>query len=82
MAAPACLAQQTLHSASDEHWAEAVRREGIIKPLAEGQVTGRGAVRAASRQLGLSVPRTYRLLREFQTRPVTDALLPHRSEPG
>ncbi len=82
MAAPACLAQQTLHSASDEHWAEAVRREGIIRPLAEGQVAGRGAVRAAARQLGLSVPRTYRLLREFRTRPVTDALLPRRSGPA
>jgi len=48
MAAPACSARQTLHSASDEHCAEAVRLEGIIRPLAEGQVAGRGAVRAAA----------------------------------
>jgi hypothetical protein len=82
MAAPACSAQQTLHSASDEHWAEAVRREGIIRLLAEGQVAGRGAVRVAARQLGLSVPRRYRLLREFRARPVTDALLLRRSGPA
>ncbi len=54
MAAPACSARQTLHSASDEHCAEAVRLEGIIRPLAEGQVAGRGAVRAAAPRASLA----------------------------
>ncbi len=54
MAAPACSAQQTSHSASDEHWAEAVRREGIVRPLAEVQVAGRGAMHAAAPRASLA----------------------------
>ncbi len=54
MVAPACSAQQTLHSASDERRAEAVRREGIITPLAEVQVAGRGAMHAAAPRASLA----------------------------
>jgi putative transposase len=65
-----------LHSASDKDWAEAVRRAAIIRPLAEAQRCSKAAVQAAAKSLGLSIPRTYRLVQNFRSRPLTASLLP------
>lgn len=50
---------QSAHSASDEDWAEAVRREAAIRPLVEAPQRGRLAVQAAAKSLGLRVPPVY-----------------------
>jgi hypothetical protein len=65
-----------LHSASDKDWAEAVRRAAIIRPLSESQRCGKAAVQAAAKSLGLSIPRTYRLVQNFRSHPLTASLLP------
>jgi putative transposase len=68
--------------ASDEDWVEAVRREAVIRPLAEMSRPGRVAVLTAAGALGLSVPRIYRLVRDFREQPVTASMLPRRSGPA
>ena len=60
----------------DEAWAEAVRRAGVIAPLAEEGRCTRAKVREASRTLGLSVQSTYRLLARYRETPVTASLVP------
>ena len=71
-----------MHSASDEDWAEAVRREAVIRPLVEAPRLGRPAVLAAASSLGLSMPRIYRLVRNFRNHPVTASLAARRSGPA
>jgi putative transposase len=66
------------HAASDEGWAEAVRREAVIRPLAEAGRRGRVLVQDAARRLGLSVPQVYRLVRDFRSQPITASMLPRR----
>jgi putative transposase len=73
---------QSAHSASDEDWAEAVRREAAIRPLVEAPRLGRLAVQAAAKSLGLSVPRIYWLVRAFRDRPVTASMLPRPPGPA
>lgn len=72
---------QSAHAASDEDWAEAVRREAAIRPLIEAPRLGRLAVQAVAKELGLSVPRIYSLIRTFRTRPVTASMLPLGGDP-
>jgi len=71
---------QSPHAASDEAWAEAVRREAVIRPLAAVPRLSKAAVDVAARSLGLSAPRVYGLLRVFRRQPVTASLLP--TQPG
>jgi putative transposase len=66
----------SLYSASDEDWAEAVRRAAIIRPLSEARRCSKAVVQAAAKSLGLSIPRTYRLVQDFRSRPLTASLLP------
>jgi putative transposase len=68
--------------ASDDDWAEAVRREAVIRPLAAMPRLGRSAVLAAAGILGLSEPRTYGLVRTFREQPVAASLLPRRTGPA
>lgn len=63
----------------DEDWAEAVRREAVVRPLAATK-TSRVAVTAAARDLGLSTAQLYRLIRAFRTQPVTRSLV--ATKPG
>src|SRR5208283_1255101 len=64
------------YSASDEDWAEAVRRAAIIRPLSGARRCSKAVVQAAARSLGLSIPRTYRLVQNFRSQPLTASLLP------
>ena len=66
----------SLYSASDEDWAEAVRRAAIIRPLSEARRCSKAVVQAAARSLGLSISRTYRLVQDFRSHPLTASLLP------
>ncbi len=54
---------QAAYSASDKDWAEAVRREAVIRLLADTAHFSRLEVRAAD-AFGLSVPRVHRLRQE------------------
>ena len=67
---------------SDEAWAEAVRREAVIRPLCAARRVGRVAIALAVRDLGLSQSRIYALLQAFRVRPVTASLLPSKSGPA
>ena len=67
-----------IHSVAEVDWAEAVRREAVIRPLAGAARLGRAAAEAAAGKLGLSVPRLYWLIRAFRRHPVTASLLPGR----
>src|SRR5690349_3794268 len=66
----------SLHAASDEDWAEAVRRAAIIRPLSEARRCSKAVIQAAAKTLGLGIPRTYRLVQAFRSRPLTASLLP------
>lgn len=69
---------ESFHSASEQAWAEAVRREAVIRPLAVSARPGGIAVKVASTRLGLSIPQIYRLVRGFRNRPVTASMLSRR----
>ncbi len=65
-----------MHALSDEAWAEAVRRETIIRPLVtEGRLSKAGVSTAAA-ALGLGKSRLYELLEAFRRDPVTTSLAP------
>jgi len=68
-------------SASDADWAEAVRREAVIRPLSAVSRLKSHLVAEASRNLGLSNRRIYGLLDGFRKNPVTASLLPRKSGP-
>jgi putative transposase len=68
-------------SASDADWAEAVRREAVIRPLSAASHLKSHLVAEASRQLGLSNRRIYGLLSAFRQNPVTTSLLPRKPGP-
>ncbi len=65
----------SVHNPSDREWAEAVKKEAVIRPLAESARLGRAAVQAAAQTLGLSVPRIYVLVRAFRSQPGATAML-------
>lgn len=72
---------QSLTSSSDAEWAEAVRREAVIRPLFETSHLKSHRVAEASRQLGLSTRRIYGLLSAFRQNPVTTSLLSRKPGP-
>ena len=72
---------QSLHAASDDAWAEAVRREAVIRPLAAAPRLSKAAVGVAARALGLSASHVYGLLRVFRRQPVTASPLPTQTGP-
>lgn len=72
---------QSLTSPSDADWAEAVRREAVIRPLFETSHLKSHRVAEASRQLGLSTRRIYGLLSAFRQNPVTTSLLSRKPGP-
>ena len=64
----------TIQSFSNEAWAEAVRREVIIRPLvAEGRLT-RVRVATAAATLGPRRSRLYELVEAVRQNPVTTSL--------
>ena len=65
----------SVHAPSEKEWADAVRKEAVIRPLAEGAKLGRASVQAAAQALGLSVPRVYALVRAFRRHPVATSML-------
>jgi putative transposase len=67
---------------ADAAWAEAVRREAVIRPLCAAARVGEVAIGAAARALGLSASRIYALINAFRLRPVTTSLLPEKSGPA
>jgi putative transposase len=67
-----------VHAPSEKEWAEAVKKEAVIRPLAEGSKIGRAAVEAAAQALGLSVPRIYALVYAFRSQPATTSMLLRR----
>lgn len=67
-----------LLSVPDLVWAEAARREAVLRPLSDAARLSRHAVEAAARDLKLSAPRVYSLLRVFRSNPVTASLLPRK----
>ena len=73
---------QPVLAASDIEWAEAVRREAVIRPLAVQSRLGKQAIMYASRTLGISSSRTYALLRCFRDDPLTASLLTRRPGPA
>ncbi|KAA5608271.1 Mu transposase C-terminal domain-containing protein [Rhodovastum atsumiense] len=72
--------RSSLPSASDEVWAEAARREAVIRPLAQAPRLTRAVVTTAAHVLDLSIPHVYRLIQAFRRRPETASLL--LSQPG
>ena len=56
-------------------WHEAVRRDAVIRSLAQCERPGRTAMVMAAKQLGLGVSQTYRLLNAFRRKPVTQTLI-------
>jgi putative transposase len=73
--------QHSLLAASDAAWAEAVRRETVIRPLVAMTPLGSAAVAKAARDLGLSKSRVYVLIRSFRNGPATSSLLRATSGP-
>ena len=67
-----------LLSVSDAVWTEAARRETVLRPLSDANHISRKEVEAAARDLKLSIPRVYSLLRVFRSNPVTASLLPRK----
>jgi putative transposase len=83
MADETVAAERGLLTAPDEAWDVAVRRAEVIGPLARLDVVGRGAVDAASAQLGISRRQVYVLLRRWRAgEGVVSDLLPGRSSGG
>jgi putative transposase len=72
---------QSPSSASDADWAEAVRREAVIRPLSAVSRLKSHLVAEAARNLGLSERRIYGLLDAFRETPVTASLLPQKPGP-
>ncbi|HEV7582302.1 MAG TPA: Mu transposase C-terminal domain-containing protein [Mycobacterium sp.] len=62
-------------SASDEDWAEAVRREALIRPLIGSPRLNAQMIEEAAQGLAVSNRRIYSLLRAFRDGPVTASLL-------
>ncbi len=69
-------------SVSDAAWAEAVRREAVIRPLAAEPRLGKTTIAGAARQLGLGAAQVYSLVRAFRAHPVTASLAPSRPGPA
>jgi putative transposase len=66
---------QTVPDIPGAAWHEAVRRDAVIRSLAQCERPGRTAMVMAAKQLGLGVSQTYRLLNAFRRKPVTQTLI-------
>jgi putative transposase len=77
------VVERGLLTVPDEVWDLAVRRAEVIGPLARLDVVGRGAVDAATVQLGISRRQVYVLLHRWRAgEGVVSDLLPGRSSGG
>jgi putative transposase len=65
----------TWHSASESEWALALRREAVIRPLAERESLTPTTVLEAAQVLNLSRSVTYDLIARYRRRPQTSTLL-------
>lgn len=74
--------KQAIAAVSDANWAEAVRRERVLRPLTRADRHTKAEIAAAAIHLDLSPPRIYDLLRRFRADPVTSSLLPHKPGPA
>ena len=54
-------------SASDEHWARALAREAVIRPLTDQPEVTEELLVTASEELGISRSLVYRLVAKFRT---------------
>ena len=60
---------------SEDDWAEAVRREEIVRALASAATNSKATVQTAARGLGLSASQVYRLIAKFRAEPNTASLV-------
>ncbi len=67
---------QEWQTASDADWSAALKREAIIRPLAEQVRLSESAVVEAAESLGLGRVTIYRLVNRYKRRPQTSSLLP------
>jgi putative transposase len=74
-------APTAISAVSDVEWAAAVRRERVIRPLCEARRLSQAMVHAAAKELGLSPPRIYSLMRKFRAKPVASTLVRHKTGP-
>jgi putative transposase len=65
----------------EDRWAEAVRREAMVRSLAVREDTNRAEIGVAARALGLSAAQLYRLLGAYRANPVTQSLVVNRPGP-
>ncbi len=63
-------------TAGDAAWRVALRREAVVRPLAEQPRLNGERVAEAALQLGLSRSVLYELLQPYRRRPQTSSLLP------
>jgi putative transposase len=59
----------------EDAWAEAVRRETIVRALAAAASNTKAAVKAAADDLRLSAAQVYRLISKFRASPTTTSLI-------
>ncbi len=59
----------------EDAWAEAVRRETVVRALATAVSNTKATVEAAAVDLGLSAAQVYRLIIKFRASPVTASLI-------
>lgn len=69
---------QEWQTASDADWSAALKREAIIRPLAEQVRLSESAVVEAAESLGLGRVTIYRLVNRYKRRPQTSSLLPRK----
>lgn len=79
---PAAKRSQAALSIPDAAWAEAVRREAVVRPLAAEPRLGRAAIAGAACRLGLCAAQVYSLVRVLRAHPVTASLAPFRPGPA
>ena len=60
---------------SEDDWAEAVRREEIVRALASATTNSKATVQTAARGLDLSASQVYRLIAKFRAEPNTASLV-------
>lgn len=64
-----------LHSAREQAWQEALRREAVIRPLAVLPAIKRADLDDAASRLGLAKTRIYDLIARYREKPLTSSLL-------
>ena len=69
-----------IHNAADADWAEAARREAVIRPLVDRERVRSTDVEAAAKTLSLSRAMIYRLFARYRANPHTSSLL--NNSPG